>query len=449
MKTVSHLLASAALIAFVPLSGHAVTLTNGGGEGDVEVQVDEFGSFNHAWFDPVGDIGGGDVVYSSYVASTLGSSLGSLGGQQDSGATILSQSANQYVTRFTINQLEFTLTQTVNDAVESGVQTGSVFTQQFQIRNLTDVTNTFDLYRYMDGDLYLTDTTLFDGGGVIQQGGVTVLYETDLVDGVTAEDTFLGITAQGGTVPTQNRFSIADCCGIPAPLDDTVDGDTDGDGIIDEAYDVTLNLRNAFSIGAGQTATYTTATLFGNGEPPAPGSSESLAILPDRIENATDGDIDSFFFDIPVQELEVAETIWIDPVIAVGYTYEVTGAEFYSVTAPSLSTVPDADGVYALNYDGNTYVLAAGEEYVFSTPVTMFELLGIDTGLELDPTDPLAFATGVSFTNIADGIEEVNVSQTPITFDTDPAPVPLPAPALMLVGGVSMLAGLRRRRRAA
>ena len=455
MKIVQLLLASAVLLTAAPFAAGAVTLTNGSGDGDVEVDVSAFGNLFDAYFDPVGSVARGSTVFDSYVAMTQGSSLADLdelASREDAEATILSQTTNQLVTQFSINQLQFTLTQTVADAVESGAQTGSILTQQFQITNLTDVANTFDLYRYMDGDLYLTDDTLADGGGVIQQSGVTVLYETDLVDGVTEEDTFLGITAEGGTIPTSGRFSIADCCGIPAPLDDDVTNDLDNDGDIDQAYDVTLTLRNQFSIGAGQTASYTTATLFGNGEPPAPGSTESLAILPDRIEHAGDGEVESFFFDIPVQELEVAEVIWIDPVIAVGYTYEVTGAEFYSVTAPSLATVDDADGVYTLNYGTFSVTLAAGEEHVFASPVSMFDILGIDTGLELDPSDAAAFATGVAFTNIDPNATFINVWQTPITFDTDstdPAPVPLPAPALLLFGGLSMLAGMRRLRHAA
>ena len=444
-------LTAAALLAAAPIAGHAYVLTNGTGDGDVTVDVDGFGFFEFAEFDPVGPIEAGSTVYESYVAITQGTFLTSLGNAEDSGATIISESDNQIVSQFTVNQLEFTLTQTVSDAVDGGVQTGSVFVQQFQIRNTTDVTNTFDLYRYMDGDLYLTDESLDDGGGVIQQGGVTVLYETDLVDGATAEDTFLGITAEGGTAPATGRFSITQCCDIQWPLDDDVFNDDNGDGVIDTAYDVTMTLRNQFSLAPQQVVTYTTATLFGNGEPPAPGSTESLALLPDRIENADGGDIPTFYFDIPVQDVQPGETIWIDPVIAVGYTYEITGAEFQSVTAPSLASVADLDG-YQLSYDGNIFTLLAGETHTFLTPVTAFELLGIDTSLGLDPLNPLAFPLGVSLTNVAPQ-GGVTIAQTPITFDTDPSTpptpgVPLPGPwALLLAGLPMMLLGGKRRRK--
>ena len=53
-------------------------------------------------------------------------------------------------------------------------------------------------------------------------------------------------------------------------LDDTVAGDGgDADQFIDAGpgYDVTLALRNLFSIAAGGSSVYTTSTIFGSGAP--------------------------------------------------------------------------------------------------------------------------------------------------------------------------------------
>ncbi|MBC7139547.1 MAG: VPLPA-CTERM sorting domain-containing protein [Defluviimonas sp.] len=424
-------------------------LSSGSGDGDVVAYMDAFGGSSNAIFDPVGAIGAGDVFYSSGVYITQGSFVTPL--YSDTPTELISQTDDTLVTYFQVNQLGFTLTQTVSEARnESGVQTGSLLTQSYAIRNLTDVPNSFELIRYLDGDLYLNDNTLADGGGVLGSGANIVLYETDATGDESDANTFVGITASGGTVPGA-YYAVQNCCGIRQyPLPNTIDGDSDGDGFIDMPYDVTLQLARQFTIPVGMTEIYTTSTLFGNATPPAPGSSPSLPLLPDATEISDDG-VPSWSFEITIPDY--TEVVWIDPVIAVGYTYEVTGAEFYAVTAPGLGTVPDGDGQYFVSFDGlDPVALAAGGMLTFSdytsSSITSFTITGIDAALELDPENPLAFQTGISLLGLAGG--QAVVTQTPITFDTEAAsPVPLPATAPLLAAGLGALALWRRKRRAA
>jgi hypothetical protein len=425
-----------------PLALNAATLTNGSGDGDVSIEVDDFGYSNYGLFNPVGEIGAGDVIFSSEVLLTQGNFLTSLASASDSGVSVISQTDNQYITRFNINQLEFTLTQTVQDAIEGGVQSGSLLTQSYAIRNLTDVPNSFSLVRYLDADLYLNDDSLADGGGVLNQNGQLVVFQTAASGAANDNDAFVGITASGGMQPVGGGYAVQECCGVNSfPLPNTVDNDTNNDGFTDTAYDVTIQLQRDFSIGVNETQVFSTTTLFGNGAPPAVGSLESLPLLPDGT-TTVDG-VTVYSFNIP-ENYAPETTIWIDPVIAVGYTYEVTGAEFFNVTAPSLAAVPDGDGQYVVTYGATSTILLAGQTLTFGpgSAITSFTITGIDPLLGLDPLNPLAFVTGVGLTNISG---PATVTMSPITIDTTPSAVPLPATALLLGAGLFGLGAFRRK----
>jgi hypothetical protein len=152
--------------------------------------------------------------------------------------------------------------------------------QTYSITNASQrgETQSFELVRYLDGDLQF-DGTISDGGGRLFLGPTEVLFETD-GGGSSTSTTFVGISAEGGTIPTTGRYEIDSYSGLRdriiagTALDDTVTGDgADADQFIDAGnyYDVTLALRNMYSVLAGETVTYTTSTIFGSGTPSSGG----------------------------------------------------------------------------------------------------------------------------------------------------------------------------------
>jgi hypothetical protein len=148
-----------------------------------------------------------------------------------------------------------------------------VLTQTYVITNPGAATTNFELLRYVDGDL-LFDGSVVDGGGRLAAGPSEVLFQIDGATGSSTATTFLGITAEGGTIPSSGRYEIdsysALCMRIVAgmSLGDSVTGDGgDADQFIDAGYDVTLALNNTFALDPGASATYRTTTTFGSGIP--------------------------------------------------------------------------------------------------------------------------------------------------------------------------------------
>ena len=118
---------------------------------------------------------------------------------------------------------------------------------------------------------------------------------------------------------------------------------------------------------------------------------------------------------------------------------------FASVTAPTLLSVNDGDGyeVVFINEFGleETVALLAGQTFTFDFPVSSFTIQGIDENLMLDPTDPTAFVTGVSFS--AGG--SYGVVQTPVTT-TVGGGINVPEPATLAMLAMSLF-GFRQFRR--
>jgi len=163
-----------------------------------------------------------------------------------------------------------------------------------------------------------------------------------------------------------------------------------------------------------------------------PGSSASAPRMPDSTD--PDG---GFVFNLGndiVSGPGRTNTVFIDPPSAIGYDYEVEGANFASVLLPTVG-----DGDYSLYlWDGSEFVfdqvLVGGQEHLFAPDgVGQFRIGGIEPEAEIDPDDPTAFMTGVSFT----GPGPVDVTMTAI----------VPEPTTLFLLAVASGAFLCRRKR--
>ena len=147
-----------------------------------------------------------------------------------------------------------------------------------------------------------------------------------------------------------------------------------------------------------------------------------------------------FRFDVKVEE---GELIYIDPVVAIGYDYQIGESDpmFASVILPDVG-----DGLYELwlfDLVLNDFVfeqeLIAGVEHFFSGGgVDRFRILGIEASAGLDPGDVTAFVTGLTFT----GDGRFTGTMTPITLEISAVPEP---PVLALIGLALLAVGMMGR----
>ncbi len=171
---------------------------------------------------------------------------------------------------------------------------------------------------------------------------------------------------------------------------------------------------------------------------PPPGSSADDPLLPTVI---TPGGF-SFTFTPPDHTVP----FFIDPDVATGYDYAVTsGPNFASVLVPE--ALPNGDSEFTLDLGiHGLFALLAGVEFdllaVVAEGLSSFSILEIDTDEGLDPTDPLAFVTGLTF---VDG-GEVTVTQDPIVEHVA-ATIPEPGTFGLFALGLLGFGVLSRRRR--
>jgi len=134
---------------------------------------------------------------------------------------------------------------------------------------------------------------------------------------------------------------------------------------------------------------------------------------------------------------------FIDPVMAIGYDYRIlSGPWFTSFVLPVLpfNTTYDLYLFDALLGDfALETTVDAGLAYSFASPVNLFRIWGIDPQNMLDPADPLAFPTGLTF----ETLEPVQMTMTPHA---------IPELSSFVIwsglGAIGLLVcGLRRRRR--
>ncbi|MBN27703.1 MAG: nidogen [Alteromonadaceae bacterium] len=174
-----------------------------------------------------------------------------------------------------------------------------------------------------------------------------------------------------------------------------------------------------------------------------PGDTAENPILPViDPENPTD-----YNFEFVIIEPETP--IFIDPDVAVGYDYIVnSGPNITSVMLPT----GFGDDVYDLwlwdaalmDWFDTGEDLLGGVTYDFDTAVDRFRILGIETSEMVDPTDPNAFVTALTF----DSAGVINMNQNAITEFVDDAQA-VSAPAGLGIFALSLLVFLRSRKRLA
>lgn len=146
----------------------------------------------------------------------------------------------------------------------------------------------------------------------------------------------------------------------------------------------------------------------------------------------------SLAYNFNIQNVAPNQTYFIDPLVAIGYDYAVGAGDplFASVLLP----VGIGDDLYEIILNNVPYMAQGGVLFdfltLFSDGIDSFRVLGIETSAGLDPGNPTAFITGLQFV----GQGNFTGSMTPITVQ-----VPEPASLVLLMGGLGVLLGFRRK----
>jgi probable HAF family extracellular repeat protein len=173
------------------------------------------------------------------------------------------------------------------------------------------------------------------------------------------------------------------------------------------------------------------------------GNTFGFMAAPSELPTGTTAD-GGYTFDVAV----VPDTpIFIDPFVAIGYDYTTGDGDpnFASVSLP----IGIGDSLYKLIVGELEFDLAGGVVFDFiangfAGGVSKFGVRGIETSAALNPDDPAAFVTQLTFA----GRGRFTGSMTPISVFVPDATVPEPsALALAGLGLLALVPALRRRRR--
>lgn len=145
-------------------------------------------------------------------------------------------------------------------------------------------------------------------------------------------------------------------------------------------------------------------------------------------------------YNFNVSNVGPSSVTFIDPELAVGYIYAIGAGDpdFASVLLPT----GIGDNLFdLLLWNGSAFtnsgVLAGGVQFFFGgSGVDRFEILGIETSAGLDPANPTAFVTGLTF--VAPGT--FTGTMTPVTVNV-PSPASEPSTLLLCLLGFAALLG--------
>jgi hypothetical protein len=342
------------------------TLSNGNPhttEGALSVKVDGLGSFGDpsvgdAVFNPVGPAEAAGTVSSSdlYLSSADAFLQDCRDGKR---SEEVSRSPASLVTRAAVGKIRIDLSQQV------GPITGgrSTLIQTYTLANTGSSAVPLHLVRHVDADLYF-DGSILDGGAA--SAGGRQLYEFDRSDDPAAPSTFVGIAGALGGADSPDRWTIQQfdyrdeiraANGIRSSDDGVVHKDTNGDGIVDTPYDVTLSQQwSVASLAPGASVTFVTETRFGREPPknrPPDAVDDSLATNEDEAKSvdllANDADPDG------------------DEILLVGTTGGAHGSVSCAGGVCTYTPAADFNGA-----DSFTYTIADGRGGSSSATVDVF-----------------------------------------------------------------------------